>query len=260
MGRRIALSNGRRLVDDTIHFARKIPLGNYCRELDLSRVARMRRQSSPRIGWNVLMMKAYALIAQDNEILRSCYVRFPWPHIYVDERNVCLLTVSREHQGETRLLFARFNEPENISLIDLQEQYDHLRLAPVDEIKQFKHQIQFARLPHSMRRLIWWGMFNWFPRKRLGNFGTYGMTLSGFGPTHATGLLSPATTTLGVDPISRKGISRVVLTFDHRVMDGKPVIDLIDQLKQTLNEQIYDELAASVPPTRQLEDTVEKVA
>ena len=242
MGHRIRLSNGRRLVDDVIRFAEKMPLGAFVTELGLPELARLRKQVRPRISWTVLFMKAYALIANRHPELRSCYLRYPWPHLYVHDQNVCLLTVAREYRGETRLLFARFNQPENYSLIQLQQQYDYVREAPVDSIRQFQHQIRFAAFPHLFRQWVWRLMFHWFPSKRLNNFGTFGMSISGFGKSVGTKTLSPCTTTLGVDPISRAGQSKLLFTFDHRVLDGKPAIDLIDLLGRELRGRIVAEM------------------
>jgi hypothetical protein len=74
--------------------------------------------------------------------------------------------------------------------------------------------------------------------------GTFGMSLSGFNQTFGNCHLGPNTTILGVDPTPRQGIARTLLTFDHRVLDGKPVIDLISQLYRQLLGPIRLEMEA----------------
>jgi len=45
MGKRIALTNGRRLVDDVIRMANKTPLASISGEWDLREVAQLRRMA-----------------------------------------------------------------------------------------------------------------------------------------------------------------------------------------------------------------------
>jgi len=244
MGRRIALSNGRRLVDDVIHMASRMPLASVSCEWDLPDIARLRRIVRPRISWNVLVMKAHAAACSQMPRFQSGYVKFPWPHLYQHHQNVCMMTISRKYMGEERLLFARFNEPDNLTLEELQEQYDHFRKAPVDEIKQFRHQVGFARWPGPVRRLAWWALFNVWPKKRAFHMGTFGMSVSGYKGAYGAYHLGPNTTTIGVDPMPRKGKSRIVLTFDHRVVDGVPATELLFRVRHILNTAIRVELAA----------------
>ncbi len=241
-GKRVKLSNGRRLVDDVIRAARKMPMAACFRDFDLSELAELRKQTRPKIAWNVLYMKAYSIVAQENPALRQCYVAFPWPYAYQHECNVCMLTMSREVEGEERLLFSRFTRPESKSLVALQREYDHYRRTPVRQIKQFRHQIRFARLPSLARRLAWWIMLNLWPRKRMSHFGTFGMTLSGYRDTYALSLLGPNTTVLGVDVLPKRGQAKFLLSFDHQILDGAPAVSVVDNLYKTLNGAMVDEL------------------
>ncbi len=245
MGKRIRLPYGRRLVGDVIRVAEKQPMGSLIRDLDLSQVARLRKQIHPRLSWNILFMKAYSIVCAANPALRSSYVPFPWPHLYLLEDNVCFLTIERKYQDEMWLLFARFNKPENHSLLHLQEQFETYRNAPVETIKQFRHQVLFSKYPFFVRRFVWWMLVNFFPGHRMKNMGTFGMSLSGFRDTvgaHGSNTLGPTTTILGVDLLPKHGISRLLYTFDHRVLDGKPAFDMIEELYKALKGPIADEL------------------
>jgi len=222
-------------------------MATYARDFDLSELCQLRKKAKPRIGWNVLYMKAYAIIARDFPELRRCYVGFPWPHAYQHEKSVALVTISREHEGEERLLFARFNQPEGRSLVELQQEYDDYRKSPVLEVKEFRKQIGFAKLPFLVRRLTWWLLFNLFPRKRMNYFGTFGMTLCKFRDAHlTTNALGPNPMILGVDVLPAKGVAKFTLTFDHQVLDGVPVINLIDAVYKTLKGAVADELAGLI--------------
>jgi hypothetical protein len=243
MGKRIGLSNGRRLVDDVIRVAQKMPLASLSCDWDLSHISKLRRMAKPKISWNVLVMKAYAAAAsQDRQLLRG-YVSFPWGHLYEHHQNVCMMTMSRQYDGEERLLFARFNEPDNLTLVELQQQYDHYRKAPVEEIRQFRHQIAFARCPALLRRFAWWTLFNVWPKKRAFHMGTFGMSISGHRGAWGSKHLGPNTTTIGVDPMPRNGISHALLTFDHRVLDGTPASAVLTRVHHLLTTAIKEELA-----------------
>ena len=152
-----------------------------------------------------------------------------------------MMAVSRQHLGEERLFFARFNKPEQHSLAQLQTKYDRYRRAPVTEIAQFRHQVNFSRLPSVLRRLAWCTLAFW-PQKRANNLGTFGMTLSGYQGAYGTQILGPAATMLGVDPMPRKGINRILYTFDHRVIDGKPATDMLEALQFNLTRAISHEV------------------
>lgn len=239
---RIRMSNGRRLVDDVIRIANKTPLASLQAELDLPILTKLRRYTRPKICWNVLMMKAHAIVCMKNPVLRRLYVKVPWPHFYQYDHSVCMITMAKQYRNEERLFFARFSQPENQSLRQLQEQYENLRRADVDVIPQFKHQVAFAKTPWFVRRFAWWALFNLWPEKRATHMGTFGMSLSGYQGAYGTQLLGPNTTTLGVDPMPRKGRHCLLLTFDHRVIDGKPATDLFGELRHHLTHTITREV------------------
>lgn len=246
MGKRVKLSNGRRLVDDVIRMSKKMPMAALGGDYEAPLVAQFRRKSRPKISWNVLYMKAYAAVCARRPELRRSYVTFPWGHFYQHDYSVCLMTISREYQGEERLFFARFNAPDRESLGKLQEQYDLYRTAPIEEIKQFRHQIAFAKCPTILRRFAWWLLFNVWPQKRASHMGTFGMSFSGYKGAVGNQHLGPNTTILGVDPHPRRGVSRLLLTFDHRVIDGTPVCKTLQETNRVLNTAIREELAEMI--------------
>jgi hypothetical protein len=248
-GKRLALSNGRRLIDDVTRIANRIPAVGISGDFELSLIDRLRRLTRPKISWNVLYLKAYALVAQEIPQLNQLFVNFPWPHIYQHDSVVGMLTLNRETEGQERLFFARFNNPQNEKLSALQAQYDHFRHDPVGEIRQFRHQIRFAKAPRLIRRLAWWVMFELWPRKRASHVGTIGMSFSGYRGVYGNRHLGPLTSILGIDPFPMKGTAHLVLTFDHRILDGIPATEVLNQIHQKLLGPIRAELAELVEHT-----------
>lgn len=242
MGKRIRLSNGRRLVDDVIRMANQMPIAGLSADLDVTEISRLRRKTRPKLTWNVILMKAYAQVCREHPELQRAYVGFPWGHLHEHDEPVCMMTIARQHQGEERLFFARFSRPDEFRLPLLQAQYDHFRKSPIEDIKQFRHQIKFAKAPDLIRRFAWWSLFNLWPSKRAIHMGTFGMSISGYNGAYGSMHLGPNTTTLGVDPLPRHGVSRTVLTFDHRVMDGTPATRILLSLQNKLSTTIRDEL------------------
>jgi pyruvate/2-oxoglutarate dehydrogenase complex dihydrolipoamide acyltransferase (E2) component len=86
-------------------------------------------------------------------------------------------------------------------------------------------------------------MSNLWPAKRASHMGTFGMSLSGFDDVaFASYHLGPNSTILGVDVVARGGKSSVLLTFDHRILDGKPVMDILKDLERNLRGPILEEV------------------
>lgn len=243
MGRRLSFSNGRRLVDDVIRVSNKMPMAAFSSEWDVAQIAKLRRLAKPKISWNVLMMKAHAIVCQQDPTLRRIYVKVPWAHLYEHHQSVCMMTIGRKHKGEERLFFARFNEPDNYTLVELQELYDTYRKAPIEEIKQFRHQITFAKLPSPVRRFAWWALFNLWPQKRASHMGTFGMSISGHRGAFGSSHLGTNTTILGVDPNPRRGVAKMLLTFDHQIMDGVPATETLLRGQRMLATAVAKELA-----------------
>lgn len=251
-GKSISMTHDRRLVCDLIEIARRMPIAPIERTVELSALVKLRRLARPRISWQVLMMRAYALVARDNPLLRRHYVALPRQHYYEHPESVCVLTIGREVNGKEQLIFARFNQPENCSLAQLQEQFDNYRSLPHDQIKHFRHQVRFSKMPWIVRRLGWHLLTHWMPASRAKLMGTFGMSLSGFRDTYGTWHLGPCTTTLGYDQFCSKGNARLTLTFDHRVLDGKPAFDVLEALRAVLQGQICEELKMMCPESHNL--------
>jgi hypothetical protein len=240
---RIRLSSGRKLACDVIQFAVKAPMGAVRAVFDLAELAELRKRIRPKLSWNVIFMKAYAGLSGEWPELRQCIVSFPSPHIYQHDRNVCLIAVAREHQGQETLMFARFDSPEICALDGLQSRLNFFRDAPLSEIRQFRHQLQFSACPWPLRKLGYWIMSNLWVSKRASHMGTFGMSISGFDNIEfASYHLGPNTTILGVDVVARGGQSQVLLTFDHRILDGKPVLDIMKALERRLRGPIVEEM------------------
>lgn len=243
-GRRVKLSRSRTIVSDLLRIARSAPLLPSSAQIDVQRLMKLRHACESPVSWTVILMKAYAAVAARQPELRQVFMRFPWPHLYEHVNNICLVTIEREHEGERRLFFARFDSPEADSLVDLQRKYDRYLTAPIDQIRQFRHQVSFSKLPWWLRRLAWALMMDLSPAKRVHNLGTFGVSVASLRRAEGVFHLAPTTSILGCAAPDSSGQVRVTLTWDHRVMDAASVADTYAELRKVLYGPIADELKA----------------
>lgn len=239
-GRRFAVPASRRLTWDLLRFHREIPLCAHDRQMNLTAISEARSKLVERISWPALFIKAYAIVAQEIPELRQTWYVWPWAHLYQYPTSVATLTVQREFDGEPWLFWGIVRSPESLSLSGIQSMIDRFRNEPVQSI--FQRQWQMAHLPTILRRFIWWWNLKIETKKRATRLGTYFVsTLSGLGaeiqlpPSVQTGCLT-------YGPLDENNVARVTLAYDHRIMDGALVAEVLRRLECALNESMTAEL------------------
>ncbi|GAB5443552.1 MAG: hypothetical protein Fues2KO_39010 [Fuerstiella sp.] len=239
-GRQFAIPRSRRLTWDLLHFNRRVPLCGHDRLMLLSELNDVRRRSSQRISWPALFLKAYGLLAAEVPELRQTWYRWPFAHLYEHPCSIASIAVQRSINDEPWLFWGQIREPEHKSLIEIQQSLDELTTA--DPYRLFYKQIQLSSLPTIVRRLVWgWnlGIAKAGRARRIGTF--FLSTLSGRGveiqtpPSVQTGCLT-------YGPLSDKGLCRVTLAYDHRVMDGAIIADCLNRMEVILSETLRSEL------------------
>lgn len=68
------------------------------------------------------------------------------------------------------------------------------------------------------------------------------MSLSRYQGATGNQHLGPLTSIIGVDPLPRNGMSRMLYTFDHRMVDGKPATDIVEAWKEALIRPVTKEV------------------
>lgn len=239
-GRRFRIPASRRLTFDLLWFNRSIPLCGHDRQMPLTELADARTRSTVRISWPALFIRAFSLVAQKYPELRQTWYRWPVAHIYQHPVNVATITVHRDWKDAAWLFWGKIKEPESLTLTEIQQQLDRFRDGPVKET--FRDQTQLSRLPTPFRRLIWWWNLNVATARRAKRLGTFFLsTLAGRGaeiqvpPSVHTGCL-----TFG--PLNQEDVCRVTLAYDHRIMDGALVADILQSLEQTLSGTVLAEV------------------
>ena len=236
----LKLSSNRSLVLDILHYDQRMPQCAHDRRFDLGQTDELRRSAGQRVSWPAIFMKAYGLLSVQRPVLRQCFFRWPWRHLYQHPESVGTIVVSRRHADEDRLCWGRISRPESYSLASLQQRLDRFKNEPVETM--FRRQLQISRLPTPLRRLLWWTTMNLSGRKRASRLGTFGMsTLAGQG-AEIQQPPSVLASTLTYGPMDENGRARVTIVYDHRIMDGSTVASCLVDLEATIHGAIRDEL------------------
>jgi hypothetical protein len=241
-GRNIPLSPMRRLMCDFLHFSKRVPMVAIERRLRISPLVAARRVSEPRPSWFALFSKAYAIVCEGRHELRRCYLPFPRARLYEHPGSVASLAIARPVNGQDEVMFIQLKRPERLPIADIDEQIRQARTEPLESLRTYRRQLQLARLPALLRRMVWRiGLYvrgSW----RARYFGTFGIT--GVAALGSTSLhtLSPLTTTLTYGVIEPDGSVLVRLFYDHRVLDGVQPAEALRELEETLNGVIAQEL------------------
>jgi hypothetical protein len=238
--RRLPIPRSRRIVIDIMRLSERVPTVAHDRICDLRAVSSAREAAAQRVSWGVLFVKAFAIVAEKYPRLRQVYLTWPWPHLYQHPQSVAMIVTHREVEGEPWIFWSRLPRPERRPLTDLQAKLDEFQSRPVQQV--FQKQWWFSGFPGWLRRMIWWWTLNVSVASRIRRCGTFFLTTIGSRGAeiqHPPGFL---TANLTFGPIDERGRSRVTLAYDHRIMDGRMVADILADLERTLNGQLVQEL------------------
>lgn len=244
-GKYYSVSYYRRLVIDLMHFSAAVPSVTIERRMDLARLSAARRACTPPPTWSAIFSKAFALVAARTPLLRTSYLKFPWPRFYEHAINIVTLNVDRQLAQERVVLYAHISSPENRTLQDLDAIIRSHQNEPVENIQSYRRAVRMSRVPWPFRRWLWWLGLNVFGSIRCHNFGTFGITslgAQGVGVLHVTPLL---TSQIHYGMFDEAGGLDMRLSFDHRVLDGVTAARALADLESVLLGEIIDECAGS---------------
>jgi hypothetical protein len=235
------ISMPRRLVADLMHASMRVPFVSLRRTLDIRRLVEARSASAQRPGWAAIFAKAFCLVAREEPVLRTLYVKWPWPHFYELPRSVGMVAIARKEDGEDCVLPQKVTAADELPLAEVDALIRHAKTAEIDDIPAFRKILRATRLPLPLRRLVWFTGFN-IPRQRANYFGSFGITsvaAYGAGELHA---LSPGPYIVSYGVVGPDRTIDVVIRWDHRVTDAALIAKALTRLEQVLNGAITAEL------------------
>jgi hypothetical protein len=240
-GKNRKISLPRCFIADLMHASMRVPFVSLSRTLDVSQLIEARGQVPQPPGWAAIFVKAFALVAKDEPVLRTLYVKFPWPHFYELPCSVGMVAIARVEDGEDCILPEKVPAPGERSLTEIDAQIRRAKHAPLLEIPAFRKILTATRLPLPLRRLGWLVGLN-VGRMYANNFGSFGVTsVAAYGPgeLHA---LSPGPFLLSYGVARPDRSIDVIIRWDHRVTDAAFIARTLTRLEQVLNSEISAEL------------------
>ncbi|KRR01375.1 hypothetical protein [Bradyrhizobium valentinum] len=234
----------RRLVADLMHASIRVPFVSLTRPLTIRGLLEARGQAAQRPGWAAIFVKAFALVAKEEPILRTLYVKWPLPAFYELPRSVAMVAIARVEHGQDCVLPQKVAAPDEMPLAEVDALIRHAKTAPINEVPAFRKILRTTRLPLPLRRLFWAIGLN-FGRQRANYFGSFGVTsvaAYGAGQLYA---ISPGPFVLSFGVEKPDQTIDVVLRWDHRISDAAPMARALNRLEQVLNGEIAAELRAN---------------
>jgi hypothetical protein len=238
-GKSIPLSPVRKLVVDLTRL--HVPSVPVQRMMNVADLAAARAAAKGKPAWSAIFAKAFALVAEEQPILRRAYVKLPTAHLYEYPYSTVSMVVEREIDGEMVVLTVLIGAPEKTPLGKISELIREAKTKPVESIKSFKRMLDLARWPTPLRRMIWWLGLN-IGRQRGNYFGTYGVSVYSNLGSESLHPISPLTAVLNYGVIAEDGTVAVRIMYDHRVLDGSMVARTLEQIGKKLHGPVLAEL------------------
>ena len=245
-GTKRKISLPRRFIIDLMHASMGVPFISFSRSLDIGpfMAARAKAKSPP--GWAAVFVKAFAIVAKEEPVLRTLYVKLPWPHFFELPRSVAMVAVARVEDGEDCILPEKVPAPEEQSLAKIDGAIRHAKNAPLQDIPAFRKILMASRLPLPLRRFSWWLGLN-VGRMCANNFGSFGVTsVAAYGPGELQAI-SPSPFLVSYGVVGPDNRIDVILRWDHRITDAVVIARTMGRLEQVLNTEISAELLALAP-------------
>ncbi len=234
----------RRLVADLMHASMRVPFVSLARPLNIRSLLEARAQVPQPPGWAAIFVKAFALVAKDQPVLRTLYVKWPWPAFYELPRSVAMVAIARVEDGQDCVLPQKVTAPDEMPLAEVDALIRHAKNAPIEQVPAFRKMLRATAMPLPLRRLLWAIGLN-FGRQRANYFGSFGVTsvaAYGAGELHA---LSPGPFVLSYGVEKPDQSIEVVVRWDHRITDAALMAKTLTRLEQVLNNEIAGELRAN---------------
>jgi hypothetical protein len=235
------ISIPRRLVVDLMRASIRVPFVSLQRTFNVRPLIEARALAAQPPGWAAIFVKAFCLVAKDQPVLRTLYVKWPWPHLYELPRSVGMVAIARVEDGQDCVLPQKVGTADEMPLTEVDTLIRHAKDAPVAQVPAFRKILRTTRLPLPLRRLFWMVGLN-FGRQRANYFGSFGVTsvaAYGGGELHA---LSPGPFILSYGALKPDQTIDVVIRWDHRVTDAALIAKAMTRLEQVLNTEISAEL------------------
>jgi len=238
------LSLPRRWISDLMAATHHIPTVAGEGRMRVGAVDAARRAVKNGPTWMALFLKAYAIVAQRRPELRRVYIPWPRPHLFEAEHNFASISVARDYGGEPAVFFGQVRRPETKSLAEIAKELQFLRSEPIERVRPYARLLKYARYPLPIRRLAWWTAMRFSGRHFVKSFGTFSVSVFGGTRARILSFRAPTPVNLSFGAVDKDGTTPVVVSVDHRVIDGMAAVRALHDVEGVMNRDILAELRA----------------
>lgn len=241
-GKTIPIHWTRTFIADISHYSNKIPLCTIEKQVRFKDVNATRIRSAQRVGWSSIFTRAMGLASMEFVDMRRSWLPYPYAHIYEHPIPIGSVAISRSIDNHDAVLFGMIQEANIMGLGSINSKLHRLKTEPVEKINLFKRIRRTSRFPWPIRSIIWnYALFvsGYCKAKNMGTFGI--SSVSKFNATTME-LLTPLTSALNYSQVEENGNCTLRLTFDHRIMDGQQVAQILAFVEEAINTSVKEEI------------------
>lgn len=206
-------------------------------------------QGGHKVTATALILKAIAIAQRNHPDSRTQFL--PTFRTVTYNEIVAGFTVEREVDGKPIVFFGEIESADVKPIIQIAAELSQYSHAEIDHVKKLRQQVQFARVPWIIRRLIFI-LASWFPALRLVCMGsTFG--LSSLGALGIKSVCGPSvcTSVFGVGAIEASAVARngevviepvmsLSLSFDQRAMDYGQAARFLLEVRELLEGRLSE--------------------
>ena len=101
-----------------MHASIRVPFVSLRRSLNICELSGARALVAQPPGWAAIFVKAFALVAKEEPVLRTLYVKWPSPAFYELPRSVAMVAIARVEDGQDCVLPQKVTAPDEVTVGD----------------------------------------------------------------------------------------------------------------------------------------------
>jgi hypothetical protein len=242
MPRSSAVPLHRRWIADILHLGRQAHTVGTDLIVNVGAAAAARTARQPPVSWVSIWGRAVGLVARNRPELRTAYLPFPWPRMYVHPSMAVTVVIERQWRGAPAVFAQPIPNVDARTVSEIDDVLVPLKSLPVESVGAFRHIIRVSRFPLPLRRMLWSIVHGWSGRLRSKYIGSVAINSLPRTRIRITQIASPCSFLIYFGQAAPNGDMPVQVFWDHRVMDAIEVDRLFREIEAALNGEVVAEL------------------
>jgi hypothetical protein len=232
----------RRWIADIIHVGRKAHTVGADLVVNVAAAAAARTARQPPVSWVSIWVRAVGLVARNRPELRTAYLPFPWPRMYVHPSMAVTVMIERRWEGAPAVFAQPIPNVDTRTVSEIDDVFVPLKSLPVENVGAFRHIVRISRFPLPLRRMLWSIAHDWSGRLRSKYLGSVAINSLPRTRIRITQIASPCSFLIYFGQAGPNGDMPVQVFWDHRVMDAIEVDRLLREIEAAVNGAVVAEL------------------